>query len=960
MKVRIDGLPPIRRHDTQCNPIARALRSGVLWCLALVSVTLASVAGFAGGSSMKVVDLRCEYAVDPVGIQTPAPRLFWKLTDSRHTRGQRQTAYRVLVATSAALLDSSKPDLWDSGLVAGSETTQIDYSGAALSSSQQVFWKVRTWDKDHRPSEWSARATWTMGVLGVQDWKARWIGAPESVIAPGPSQTNVALPGLPVFRKRFDVQKPIRKALVHVTGLGQYELFLDGVKVGKRVLDPAWSVYEKSVYYSSFDITKPLSKGSHAFAVMLGKGFYNTVGDRRVHGVHATRPLKLILQAHLYYADGSEELVVSDESWKVANGPITHSAILGGEDFDARKLPSDWMTVRFNDAAWAPAMLTDGPGGALMAAESPALSVHRVFEPVLVDEPKPGVFVYDFGQNAAGIPRLTVQGPAGAKVRLIPAEQRKGMAPRRNDGRGLVDQAGVGSPNYWEYTLRGDPGGETWTPQFTYGGFQYVQVGGATIPGRTNPSGKPVVKHLVSLQLRNDSADVGTFTCSDPMFNGADRIVDWAVQANMSHVLTDCPHREKLGWLEVSYLMGTSIAQRYDIAAFYSKVTRDIEDSQSSDGRVPTVAPAYPAFSGGFAYTPEWGAAAVVLPFQLYSIYGDRRLLAARYTCMRRFVDYMEATSKDLVPVAGLGDWYDYGHGKPVGESQFTPVQLSAMATFHRCAMIVGSAAEVLGKADDAKHYRALAARVAASFDTHFLTAPDEYRNSGSPQTANAMAIVSGIVPENRAAPFLDRIVDDLARRGYQQTAGDIGYWYLLESLARNGRSEVIDRMVNRTNMGSYGFILNNRWTSMPEAWDADTGVSMNHCMLGHVQDWFIQHVAGLRPAPGTSGFARAVFEPGEVARINSATASYDSVHGTYRTSWKRESDGGLTLSVRVPVNTTAELLVPCADQSEVREGRRALDKVLGVRVLGSTAGKLRLELGSGDYAFRVAPSGSR
>ena len=885
------------------------------------------------------VELRCEYGVNPLGIDSPSPRLYWKLESN--VRAQGQTAYQVLAATSRELLSQGNGDLWDSGKVVSSETTHIAYAGKALTSSQQVFWQVRVWDKGDLPSPWSRPASWTVGVLRPQDWRAKWIT----------QEARAESGGLPLFRKAFNVAQPVTRAVVHVSGLGHYDLFLDGRKVGDRFLDPAWSVYEKTVYYSTFDITDALREsGPHVFGMMLGKGFYNTAGDRRVHGVNADRPLKLIVQAHLWFADGREEFIVSDASWKTTDGPITHSAILGGEDFDARRLPAGWDRPGFDDATWTAAVETQGPGGRLTASYAPPMKMHETFKAARVYEPQPGIFVYDFGQNSSAAPRLVVRGKAGQVVKLTPAEQRHGMSPRRNDGKGLVNPAGVGRPNYWQYTLRGD-GLEPWTPQFAYSGFQYLQVEGAVPVGHSNPEGKPVMEELISIHVRNDAATVGRFECSDPLFNDIDRIVDWAVRSNMAHVLTDCPHREKLGWLEVSYLMGPSIAGRHDIASFYSKVTQDCEDSQRPDGMVPTVAPAYPVFAGGFAYTPEWGAAAVVLPWQLFEWYGDKQIPAARYSTMKRFVDYMRATSKDLVPVPGLGDWYDYGHDKPRGAAQFTPVELTAMATFYRCTRIVADAAGVLDRKDDQAAYKALADEIARSFNARYFDGQDQYQNQGSSQTANSMALTLGLVPTGREQAVLDRIVQDIRSRGNQQTAGDIGFWYLLQALARNGRSDVIYDMTARTDIGSYGFIVRNGWTSMPEAWDADTGASMNHCMLGHIQEWFLGWVGGIRPDIESPGFGRFVIDPHPVGDLTWARTSYDSLRGTIRSEWRRSGEV-FTLKTTIPPGTTATVRIPAGKAADVTASGIPVSQAAGVRLLGEASGRVRFLVESGTYEF--------
>ena len=439
------------------------------------------------------------------------------------------------------------------------------------------------------------------------------------------------------------------------------------------------------------------------------------------------------------------------------------------------------------------------------------------------------------------------------------------------------------------------------------------------------------------------------------MFNAIDRNIDWAVRANLSHVLTDCPHREKLGWLEVSYLMGPSIAGRYDISGFYSKIASDCKDSQRPDGRVPTVAPAYPNFGGDpFTYTPEWGAAAVIIPWQVHRWYGDRR-------CWRRTTKPCAVSCNTCAtppPIScrapGLGDWYDYG-GETGGPSQFTPVELSAMATFYRCARIVADTAGVLGKTGrQGSSHAQLAIQIRDAFNARFFDGKGEYKNSGSPQCANSMALALGMVPSGHEQAVLDRIVADLRTRGNQQTAGDIGFVYLLEALARFGRHDVIYDMTSRTNLGSYGFIVNNGWTAMPEAWDANTGASMNHCMLGHIQQWFLGSLAGIRPEPLAPGFAHFIISPEPVGKLNWARGEYQSVRGRIASAWKI-ADGRFCLSVTIPPNTTATVFVPAARAEDVQESGKPAAKAPGVRFLRHENGKAVFEVGSGQYEF-VAP----
>jgi alpha-L-rhamnosidase len=899
-------------------------------------------------AGLHVGELRCEYKVDPLGIDRARPRLSWTMLGTQ--ADQEQTAYQILVASSPELLAAQQGDLWNSAKQATDQSVHVVYGGKALQSNQSCYWKLRVWDTQGRASAWSESARWTMALCAGSDWQAEWIRKPVSGLSDEAE-------GLPLFRKAFACRSGVKRALVHVCGLGHYELFLNGQKVGNRFLDPAWSVYEKTVYYNSYDVTNHLCSGTNAWGVMLGKGFYNTVGDRRVHGVDAQRPLGLILQAHIQYASGNEQVITSDSSWRVTPGPITHAAILGGSDYDARRLPASWCCADFDDSAWDASELYPGPPGRLTSTVAPPMQVFDRFRALRIDQPEPGVYVYDFGQNASAVPSIRVRGRAGQVLRLTPAEQRFGQARNTNNGKGRVNQAGVGKPNYWQYTL-GSAADEEWIPQFTYGSFQFLELTGAVPLGQPNPEGLPVVHDLRSIHVRNACAQKGSFACSDALFNDIDRLIDWAVRSNMGHVLTDCPHREKLGWLEVSYLMGPAIARRYDLSSFYAKKCQDIRDSQDPNGLIYTVAPNYPAFQGGFRYTPEWGAAGVVLPWQVYRWYGDRRTLAESYASMKGFVDYMHASAQDLIPRAGLGDWYDYGHGKSMGPSRFTPVTLTAMATFYRCTQIVRRAAAVLGHHEDQYRYQDLAQHIKRKFNATYFNGHGAYQHQDSPQTANAMALALDMVDPEHESAVLERIVTDIRKRGNQQTAGDIGFYYLLEALGQHGRSDVIYDLARRRVEGSYGFILDRGWTSMPEAWNAHASASMNHCMLGHIQLWFYKYVLGIRQAPDSVGLKDFVVEPCLVGNLTWARGHYDSMYGRILVQWQRQEDR-LVLNVTVPPNSTATISVPTLDRESVLESGRPISAQKDLQFLGWKAGRARYRVPSGRYCFSARISRS-
>jgi alpha-L-rhamnosidase len=827
-------------------------------------------------------NLRVEYRVNPLGIDAARPRLSWTLASAE--RSQRQSAYRILVASRPELLDAGQGDLWDSGRVASSRQNQIEYAGAALASHRRCWWKTRVWDGAGTPGEWSAAAEWSMGVLKPEDWKGDWIAMRTSPAASGP---------LPLFRKQFAVSRPVRRAVVHSTGVGFYELHLNGKKVGDEVLSPLWTNYRRTVFYLTHDITDRIAQGPNVFAATLGNGFYNVVGGRYIKFIGSFGTPLLRVYARLEHDDGSVTEIGTDGSWKAAPGPTTFSCIHGGEDYDARLEHAGWMLPGFDDSKWRGAGFDGSPGGDLAAQFPAPVKVMRSLQTARITEPAPGVRIYDLGQNFAGWPRIRVRGCAGASVKMSPAELLK------PDGRIDPTSAtgGAGGISF-SYTLKGE-GIEQWHPLFSYTGFRYLEV---------ETQGEVEILAIEGDFVHSSTPRAGRFTSSSPLFNRIDELVDNAVRSNFQSVLTDCPHREKLGWLEVAHLMGPSILYNYDAAGMYAKIARDAREAQLPNGLVPDIAPEYTVFRGGFRDSPEWGSTAAIVPWQLYKWFGDLGVLRESYPAMVRYAGYLASLARGHIVSQGLGDWYDIGP-RPPGQSQLTPKGITATAVYYEDVRILAEAAALLGKPADAARWAAMGAEVRRAFHTTFFKPGERYYGTGS-QTAQAMPLVYGMVPVERRAAVVEQLVRDVRSRGDQQTAGDIGYRYLIRALTDAGRSDVLWAMNTRTNVPSYGAQIAQGVTSLAEAWDANPHSSQNHCMLGHVQEWFITGLAGIGQAPDSVGFERIVIRPQVVGDLAGAGAYYDSIRGRIESRWTREQDK-FTLEVRIPPNATATVYVP-------------------------------------------------
>jgi alpha-L-rhamnosidase len=910
--------------------------------------TILTVIGFAlltssagsRASSVVPADLRSEGREDPLGVDVTAPALSWKLAPAAPARGLSQTAYRVLVATSTNSLEEGKADLWDSGRVSSARTVEIPYGGKPLGSAEQVFWKVQVWDQAGMPSAWSLPAYWTMGILKSEDWHgASWISAPldtpPTVDGPMPKYETLLL------RRKFPVKSGLRRALLNVCGLGQYEMTLNGKKAGNYLQTPGWTKYDKTCLYDTYDITSQLHAGYNAAGMMLGSGMYLSHKGRYNKGVWTFGPLQAIALIRLEYEDGTVETVATDAQWRAASGPITFSSPYGGEDYDARLLPQGWDGPAFDDSKWDAARIGNGPGGrlaGLSCAASP-VGVIQVLKPVSTKEIGPGTTVYDLGQNASIMPSIVVDGPPGSSVRITPSELVKPS--------GEIDDTMSNGQAFWTYTLRGG-GTESWFPKFFYRGARYLRVE-AIAPGGGEML--PWVKSIEGVVVHSTAKPVGEFACSSDLYNRIDTIVRWAQRSNMMSILTDCPTREKLGWLEEDHLNGPALRYNFGLEALFSKIENDMADSQLADGLVPNIAPEYLVFGGptrnAFGDSPEWSSAFLLVPWQQYQFTGSTALLRAHYDGMKRYVAYLEGRAQGNIVDYGLGDWYDIGPKEP-GYAQLTPRALTATAFFYYDTWILGQAAKALGQADDAAHYAALAEQIRAAFNQRFLNPQTNEYATGS-QTANSIPLVMNLAPTDARAAILANVVADVRTKGL--TAGDVGYRYLLQALAEDGRSDVIFDMNNQPAKPGYAMQLARGATSLTEAWDARRESSQNHFMLGQINEWFYRELAGIQSDPDGPGFAKIIIKPSPVGDITRTRASYDSAHGRIVSEWKRDG-ARLKMDVAVPPNTTAQIYVPTTDAKTVTEGGHPAGQAEDVRYLRTDGADAVFGVGSGAYEF--------
>ncbi|MDG6947285.1 MAG: family 78 glycoside hydrolase catalytic domain [Nitrososphaerota archaeon] len=874
-------------------------------------------------------DLRCEYAVDPVGIDAARPRFSWLVRSA--LRGDRQSAYQILVAGDEKGLVDGKGEVWDSGRVTSRETFSAVYGGRPLRSGERCFWKVRWWNKDSKASGWSRPGTFVMGVLRDEDWKGKWIR------------------GQRYFRKPFTVDKPVKRAVANVAGLGYYELRLNGGRVGDRVLDPAWTVYEKRVQYATYDLTGALREGTNVVGAELGKGRYI-----EKYGYSSPR---LLFQLDVELADGSSLSVVTDESWETATGPLLSDDIYDGVAYDARLERQGWDRPDFDDPSWGRCELTDPPAGRLMASgEFPPVRFSETVGAVGLTNPAKGVFVYDFGQNFTGWARLRVSGPEGTEVRLRYSEV---LGPD-----GSVDMRNLrGAKATDTYILKGT-GEEVFEPKFTYHGFRFVEV--------TGFPGVPVQESLGARVFHTDVDRTGAFACSNDLINRIHKAVVWTLLSNLMSVPTDCPQRdERMGWLGDAQLAAELACYNFWMPAFYEKFARDIKDSQREDGCVPAVAPPYWKI---YPSDPNWGTACTVIPWTAYLFYGDVKILEENYSMMKAWVEYLRSLSEaDVIWWGKEGDWCPPGQVHPTQ----TPLELTSSFVYCRDLEIIARAAAVLGKEEDARAYAALAEKAKGAFNMTFLD-PKEGKYvsprrkdfpkqlQGGSQTCNVLPLSLQIVPKESVDAVFRSLAKDVEQsHDSHLNTGIVGTRHLFDVLTDYGRGDLAYRVATQESYPGYGYMLREGATTIWERWEKleDSGMnSHNHIMFGTVDSWFYRVIAGIGMEHGTEAFRKVKIMPQPLGGLTFAKASVKTTLGTVSTSWEKR-DGAFYLDVGLPVGAEGAVYLQRLGECRYRvlEGGKEVWSDSGF--VGGVEGVLRgaeegdavkFEVASGTYNFEL------
>ncbi len=1069
----------------------------------LLSMLIVAAFAFAAPATMQPVNLQCELRKEPLGIDVMNPTFSYTLlaADDK-SRGLRQTAYQILVASSPELLQKNNGDLWNSDQVKSDRMAFIRYEGKPLLSNQKCYWKIRVWDQDNNVCAYSNMASWTMGIIDKKDWQAKWISAagadkyalpsvgylsqstdnkndvkwlqvdlgtsqpfskielyptfykdrasyafPLKMIVttsddqafktsdtiadlsshpiqqPGYKPFTIAaanakgryvritvtqLPkvndrfayslrqveiwsagkniaaGKPVtasdgdetdgfktsnltdrvpdystfpnfsslmLRKEFAVKPKLVRAVINITGLSEYELTINGKKIGNYLFTPGWTDYRKTVLYDTYDVTQQLASGNNAIGILLGNGMYNIQPDteRYVKFITTFGPVKAKAQLRLEYSDGSVQQIMTDKTWQAAPGPITYSNLYGGEDYDANLEPNGWNKAGFSGSQWTAAIETDGPGGELkgLSYAAPSITMIDTIKPVSVKKISDSLWIYDFGQNASMMPDIAASGTKGASVRMIPSELlgTDGLADRTS-----ATQSGV-RPAWWQYTLSGS-GTEQWFPKFFYQGARYLQV-----ELRAGADGRlPVISQLKDVIVHSSSQPVGTFETSNTLFNKIYSLVRWAQRSNMMSLMTDCPHREKMGWLEENQLNGPALRYNFDMSLLCRKLMSDIADTQLDNGFVPNIAPEYfiagsPDLSNGMRNSPEWGSSFIIVPWQQYLFAGDISLLERYYDRMKRYVGFLTAEAKNDIVYTGLGDWYDIGPREPWG-SQLTPEAFTATAIYFYDNEIMYKVAKLLHKNEDAAFFKTAAERIRKAFNEKFYH-PETGLYATASQTTCAMPLFFNLVEPQNRDKLTKALVDSIRARDNGFTSGEVGYRFLLRALAEGGHSDVVFDMNNQSEKPGYGYQIRMGATSLTEKWDAGVGNfgSQNHFMSGQINEWFFHDLVGIDPDEAGPGFRQFIIKPAILKGMSWVKGSYHSISGDIVCNWKKEANQ-VTMKITVPPNTTAIIYIPANSVKEIKESGKAVSGNKQFEFVQQQDGYVVYKVGSGNYTF--------
>ena len=880
-------------------------------------------AGFSAeiSTQCKVVNLTCEHLVDPIGIDTPTPRLSWQVADKRQKAYQQ--AYQLFVGSDSDSVAQGKGDIWTTPKTTGSDIL-VTYSGKPLQPFTKYYWAVRIWDKDGKESPLSAIASFETGMMSIHNWQGSWINDTD----------DINLKPAPLFRKTFKPAGKIKSARVYIAAAGLYELFINGKRVGDHFLDPMYTRFDRRNLYVTYDVTSLLDEKKSAIGVLLGNGWYNHQSTA-VWGFEKApwraRP-KFCLDLRITYEDGSSETISSDESWKTSLSSIIFNSIYTAEHHDARLYQKGWNKADFDDSKWKKAEITSAPSMNITAQILHPIRDVESLKPISIRKINNHTYIFDLGRNIAGVSQITVSGKSGTTLRLKHGE--------KLDENGRVDISNIdvhyrpaddSDPFQTDIYILNGEGKEIFRPHFNYKGFRYVEVT-ADNPINLNKNS------LIGYFMHSDVPQRGQINAGNPLINRIWTATNISYLSNLFGYPTDCPQREKNGWTGDAHIAIETGLYNFDGITIYEKWLADHRDEQQPNGILPAIIP-----TSGWGYHwangPDWTSTIAIIPWNIYLFYGDSKILSDNYINIKRYVDHIDEISPTGLTDWGLGDWI------PVKSK--TPKEFTSSIYFYVDALILAKTAKILNKNSDYEKYTKLSHKIYKAINDKYFNKETALYGSGY-QTELSAALYWGIVPQK----YKEQVAENLAKRVHSDNdhidVGLLGSKTILNALSENGYADLAYTLASQKTFPSWGWMIENGATTLYENWivEADKDISLNHIMFGEIGAWFYKALAGIKPDPDNPGFKHFFLQPNFVKGLPSFEAEFNSPYGKILSSWKRIKNM-VQYIITIPPNSSATVYLK-AEKIIVN------NKELDLKNDSVSKGKFKVNLAAGHYIFNI------
>ncbi|MFZ1291647.1 MAG: family 78 glycoside hydrolase catalytic domain [Melioribacteraceae bacterium] len=884
--------------------------------------------------NVTIENLKCEYLFSRNNIDVSNPRFSWNLKSE--VRGQFQSAYQLFVYSNQDLTK----EIWNSGKIITSENSQIYYNGKSLQSNSHYFWYVQIWDKHGQQFKSEITDFWT-SILDSTIWQANWIGAnsseeyfPKSGFFQDPKEQYQLADTINhegkslLLRNEFECKSKIKNARVFVTGLGFYELYVNGKRIGDHFLSPAKTNYRKEILYDTYDVTKNITLGNNAVGIHLGNGWFNPYKKwwqpYRMQWFGAKRA---IMQLHVEYENGKTEIISTSDKWKYENGPILYNCIYDGEIYDANLEIDGWNEIGFDDSNWKNVKIVNSPGGKLISHTMPAVKIIQTFKATKQYKNSDNKFVFDFGQNFAGWVKISVHGKKNSKIKLQFAED-------INEDGTINTTSNENAKTQYSIILKGDSI-ETFQPKFTYFGFKYVEVSSDQDFDIKNIEG-----HVLHTAIEN----TGKFECSNETINKIHKSTVWSQKSNMIGYPMDCPQRdERLGWLGDAQVTIEEAMFNFDTPQFYMNWLNGIRSNQNlENGDIPIISPRPYIWDEGV----EWSSTYLILVWKYYNQFGDIKILKEHYPAMKRYLTFLNSIAENYIIKKGwIGDWGSLVNGWNEGEPESVPTSF-----YFWNANILSNIAKVLNYANDEIYFKTLSEKIKSVFNQKFYNPVTKNYNDGS-QMANAFPLYLELVPENDKKFVLENLIKNIVEENKAHlTTGVLGSKYMIDALTKYGRADIAYLLATQTGYPSWSDMV-EKYTTMCEFWTLKQ--SHNHVMTGSIDAYFYKTLAGINFDEEKPGNEKLIIKPYIPENLSFVKSSIKTVNGTLSVDWKKGGDNFI-LNVEIPANSTAEIFIPNIFNNEIYEGNLPVNLIEEIKFLESKENFTKFSLVSGKYEFLV------